>query len=105
MPPNVPKQTEQKGGFMYSKYSIPEGYTMDQIVSMAEKKLRDQRNEYNRTHPEKVKQQRIRAYSNYLRRNGVFVMDAEIPPLPWDELTCRSILNAIRANMGGLRDE
>lgn len=97
---------EQKGGFMHSRYSIPDGYTMEQIVSMAEQKLRTQRNEYNRTHPEIVKQQRIRAYSNYLRKNGLLVMDVNgIPQPPWDELTGRSILNAIRANIGGLRDE
>ena len=91
---------------MHSRYSIPDGYTMEQIVSMAEQKLRDQRNKYNRTHPEVIEKQRIRTYSNYLRKHGMLVLDATyIPPLPWDELTGRSILNAIRANIGGLRDE
>ena len=91
---------------MSQRFAIPDGYTMEEIVSMAEQKLRDQRNKYNRTHPEIIEQQRVRTYSNYLRKRGKLVIDATfLPPLPWDELQGRSILGAIRANLEGLRDE
>ena len=91
---------------MLKGYTIPEGYTMEEIVSMAEQKLRDQRNKYNRTHPEIIEQQRIRTYINYLRKRGKLVLDAsQLPALPWDEPQGLSILKAIRENVEGLHNE
>lgn len=85
--------------------TIPEGYTLEEITALAEQQLREQRNKWNREHPETIKRQRIRTYSNFLRKNGLFVMDAELPALPWNKDQERMIINAIRANVEGLRNE
>ena len=85
--------------------TIPEGYTLEEITALAEQQLREQRNKWNREHPETIKRQRIRTYSNYLRKNGIFVMNAELPALPWSKDQERMIINAIRANVEGLRNE
>ena len=84
---------------------IPEGFSIEEVAELAAQHLRQQRNEYNRQHPEVIRQQRIRAYSNFLRKNGLFVMNAELPSLPWSKDQERMILNAIRANVEGLRNE
>lgn len=85
--------------------TIPEGYTLEEITALAEQQLREQRNKYNKNHPEIVKQQRLRTYANFLRRNGMLVMNVQVPAPPWNELQEKFILQAIKANMEGLRNE
>lgn len=87
------------------EWQLPEGVTLDELTEYAERKIREKRRQYNRDHPEIVKQQRLRTYANFLRRNGMLVMDAQVPAPPWNELQEKCILQAIRANMEGLRNE
>lgn len=84
---------------------IPEGFSLEEITALAEQQMREKRNQWNREHPETIKRQRIRTYANYLRKNGLFVMNAELPALPWNKDQERMIINAIRANVEGLRNE
>lgn len=86
------------------QFTIPDGYSLEEITELAEQLLRDRRNEYNKNHPEIIEQQRLRTYSNYLRRHGMFVMNAELPQPPWTELQEKYILQAVRANMEGKRN-
>lgn len=75
--------------------------TLEQVQEAAEKLLRERRNKYNAQHPDRVEQQRTRTYINFLTKRGYFVMDTKTLPedaWSWDELTQRSILNAVRAN-------
>lgn len=87
------------------EWQLPEGVTLEQLTAYAENKLREKRRQYNASHPEIVRQQRIRTYANFLRRNGMFVMDAQVPAPPWNELQEKCILQAIKANLEGLRNE
>lgn len=86
-------------------WQLPEGVTLDALTEYAERKIREKRREYNRSHPEIVMQQRKRTYANFLRKQGVFVMDAKLPDLPWSKDQERLILNALKANVEGLRNE
>ena len=87
------------------KWKLPDGYTQDQIDQYAAELERKRRRVYNQNHPEIVLAQRTRAYVNFLRRQGYFVMHAALPELPWNKDQERMILNAIRANAEGLRNE
>ena len=87
------------------EFTIPDGLTLEQITELAEQKLREQRNEYNRKHPDIVKQQRLRTYANYLRRHGFLVMKGDLPDPPWSDLQERAILRAVQANKEGMRNE
>lgn len=88
------------------EWQLPEGFTQEQIDRYAAEQERKRRREYNQRHPEIVRNQRIRTYSNFLRKQGVFVMDAgSFPPQPWDSLTEKAVLQAVRANLEGLRNE
>ena len=109
MPPSyVPEYSGGRDGvFVMGRHSftIPDGYTLEQITELAEERLREQRRNYNKTHPEIILQQRLRTYANTLRKHGFFVMKGTVPPPPWNELQERSILRAIQANQEGLRNE
>ena len=84
---------------------IPDGYTLEELEEAAKEYIRRKRREYNKKHPDIIEQQRLRTYANALRRNGFFVMNAEIPDLPWSETQEKMILQAIRANVEGRRYE
>lgn len=81
--------------------TIPEGYTLEEITALAEQQLREQRNKYNREHPQVVERQRCRTYKNFLQRHGMVVIEA-LPPQPWDTATEKNILQSLRE---GLRYE
>lgn len=87
------------------EWQLPAGFTQEQIDRYAAEQERKRRRQYNQSHPEIVRNQRIRAYANFLRRQGYFVMHAALPELPWNKDQERMILNAIRANAEGLRNE
>lgn len=80
---------------------IPPGYSLEELTELAEAHLRQQRNEYNRTHPEVVERQRCRTYKNFLQRHGMVVIE-KLPPQPWDPATEKNILQSLRE---GLRYE
>ena len=87
--------------------TIPEGYTLEEITALAEQQLRDQRNKWNREHPETIKRQRIRTNTNFLKKHGFMVLDIKNLPKDiwgWDELTQRSLVNAIRAAVQEYRE-
>ena len=83
---------------------IPDGYTLEELEEAAKEYIRRKRREYNKKHPDIIEQQLLRTYTNKLRKNGFFVMHAELPEPPWTEDQEKFILQAIRANMEGLRN-
>lgn len=80
---------------------IPEGYSLEELTELAEAHIRQQRNEWNRRHPEVVERQRCRTYKNFLQRHGMVVIE-KLPPQPWDTATEKNILQSLRE---GLRYE
>ena len=82
-----------------------ENFTQEQLEQYAAQRARQQRNEYNRRHPEKTLQQRLRASANLLRRHGFTVIKGVFPAPPWTDLQVRMLEQAILANQEGLRNE
>ena len=80
---------------------IPEGFSIEEVAELAAQQLREQRNKYNREHPQVVERQRIRTYRNFLQRHGMVVIE-KLPPQPWDPATEKNILQSLRE---GLRYE
>ena len=76
-------------------------FSLEQIEEYARQRERQQRNRWNREHPEKVMQQRIRTAANLLRRHDYTVIKGKFPPPPWSELQVRALQQAILANQGG----
>jgi len=88
-------------------FTVPDGFTLEQITELAELRLRDQRNKYNKEHPEIIERQRIRTNTNFLKKHGFCVLDIKNLPKDiwgWDELTQRSLVNAIRAAVQEYRE-
>lgn len=82
-------------------WQLPEGVTLDALTEYAERKIREKRREYNKSHPEIVERQRCRTYKNFLQRHGMVVIE-KLPPQPWDTATEKNILQSLRE---GLRYE
>lgn len=78
-------------------WNLPEGVTMEQLDAYAMQKERERRQKWRLNHPDKLMQQRINASRNLLRRSGFDVIP-KLPPLPWNELQQRCILQALQLN-------
>lgn len=93
--------------FFLKQWQIPDGVTLEQITAYAEQRLREQRRKYNKEHPEVIEQQRIRTYTNFLKKRNFIVIPGPLPPVEeWDyEPTKKAILRTLMMNMEGACDE
>lgn len=62
---------------MSKRLELPAGYDPEIIAEYAKEQQRHARNEWNRTHPEQVEQQRIRTYIRFLAKRGYSITAPE----------------------------
>jgi len=62
---------------MVKQWELPEGVDLATVTAYAEEMERKRHRDWSRKNPEKVEQQRIRTYRNFLIRRGYKVLPPE----------------------------
>lgn len=65
-------------------FELPPGLTMEELDEYARVRENARRRADYARHPERAERQRLRAYTNYLRKHGRVVLE-NLPPWPWTD--------------------
>lgn len=62
---------------MCREWELPAGVDLEQVTAYAVQLERKKRREWSRRNPDKVEQQRIRTYQNFLQKRGFTIIPPE----------------------------
>ena len=73
---------------------IPDGLTLEDLDAYARERTNAKRRAKYAADPERVKRQRVQAYTNFLQRNGYMILPM-LPPPPWTQSQAREYLKLV----------